>query len=398
MLGLLAGCASTVGAVGDDGGRIDAVASPDAGAVDASAVDRDVDASIDARRCPAVTATDVPRADVSEADGPYVVELAIEGDLHQCARMSDGTVRCRGWNASGQLGLGTVTAREGSSVVPGLSDVAQVITVISDVTCIRHGDGSVRCWGSNANGLLGTGHDGDLAPCDCRPSPTLVPGISEVIHLASDWSFVYAVRRDGSVWRWGSDRSPTGTAVPVRVPELTDVAMLWPLSNGLVARQRSGRYVTLGVFDHVQRAIVDLEIPAEAEIDAADPSRVFHLCFRLPDGSVRCLGENSHGELGDGTTTNRALSEAVDPGLCGVRSVAVHFQSSCALLLDHTVQCWGGGAVRPLAVPGLDGVDRVFVGGPGRSACALRLDRSVWCWGNWSGLGMASDPPAPVAW
>lgn len=392
---LVAGCASTV-TVGD--AAVDATGIDAGSAVDVGSPDVRADVPMDVHRCPAVVEEDVASADVAAADGAYVVELSIEGVLQQCARMSDGTLRCRGFNGEGQLGLGTVTQREDVTTVPGITDVAQVITDISGVTCTRHGDGTVRCWGSNRYGMVGTGHDGDRADCQCRPSPTLVQGLTGVTHLTSDSIFVYAVRQDGSVWRWGENSVEGGSATPVPVPGLSDVEMLWPVSNGLLARLRSGRYVTQYVTDFVLHSQDDLTIPPDATIDGNSPSRIYHLCYRLPDGSARCVGENSSGELGDGTTTSRALSDPSDPGLCGVRSIAMHFEETCALMIDHTVQCWGHDVTRPALVTGLDGVDRLFLGGSGASGCALRFDRSVWCWGNWSGDVDASRAPGPVAW
>ena len=187
-----------------------------------------------------------------------------------------------------------------------------------------------------------------------------------------------------------------GSATPVPVPTLSDVEMLWPMSNGLVARLRSGRYVTQDVYDFVLHTADNLTIPPDAMITGDNPGRIDHLCYRLPDGSARCVGENSGGELGDGTTTDRALSDPSDPGLCGVLAIYVHFGETCALMSDRTVQCWGHGVTRPGVVSGLDGVDRLFLGGSG--ACALRFDRSVWCWGDWSGDRTAPTALMPVAW
>ena len=81
--------------------------------------------------------------------------------LHQNTHLSDGTVRCLGANDLGQLGLGTSgTPSRDAVTVPGLSDVEQVLTVNISVTCTRHRDGTVRCWGSNEFDMLGTGTTG----------------------------------------------------------------------------------------------------------------------------------------------------------------------------------------------------------------------------------------------
>jgi alpha-tubulin suppressor-like RCC1 family protein len=111
-----------------------------------------------------------------------------------------------------------------------------------------------------------------------------------------------------------------------------------------------------------------------------------------------CWGENSLGELGDGTTETRPRPTVV-AGLDGVAQVAVTDGLSCARRADGTVACWGGFvptplpqpdtcggghrfypcARHPLAVPELtDVVDLALARGTG---CVRRRDGSVWCWG-----------------
>lgn len=357
-------------------------------------VDATRDVVPEPRGCP-MTDEDVPGTDVPTGDAPHVTDLAVSAQLFQCALMSDGTVRCRGLNAEGRLGNGrTNEVNVPPTTVPDLHDVEQVVTHSNGATCSRHRDGSVRCWGSNRYHLLGTGHAGDqdCLGVPCRMSPTPVPGLTEVVSLVSGHSSICAIRRDGGVWCWGSDDRllPSGGSANPVDTGLSDVAAMWPRAFGWVWRTRSGRYgadLPFGV-----------DIPAEAEF--ADGGSSGHLCYRLPDGSARCLGLNAEGQLGNGQASidiSRA-GEPSDPGLCGVRSIATGVYNTCAVLLDRTVWCWGdgsrgalgcptsapcegstGSATRPRRVWGLDGVDRVFVGVWG--ACALRVDRSVWCWG-----------------
>ena len=375
------------------------------------------DASVGHTCDPSILA-DASADDVATStDGPFVVELAVASQLHQCARMSDGTVRCRGANDLGQLGLGTSgTPSRDAVTVPGLSDVEQVLTVNISVTCTRHRDGTVRCWGSNEFDMLGTGHDGDercafSRRSPCRTRPTLVPGLTDVVQLAASMFSVCAVRRDGSVWCWGSVSQLLprgGSPTPVRSTEFDDVTALWERTFGWVARFRSGRYAMRFSLDPV-------DIPSSAEIAEGDDS---HLCYRLPDGSVRCLGLNADGKIGNGMSLfPGAVTAPWDPGLCGVRSIVTGAYHTCAVLADRTVACWGDDsydslgvdtseqcvgishatncATRPTTVPGLDHVDRLFAGVWG--TCALRTDRSVWCWGSLAGPPSTSTP-TPVVW
>ncbi len=430
MLSVIAtGCASTVSASDSGPSPVDVPAIDlDAGPVDATIADAPMpdrppvdvfdavtpsrDVPPEARACPVID-EDVPAVDVAATDAPYVVELAVASQLHQCALMSDHTVRCRGWNRNGSLGFGTV-GEYGvpPATVSGLNDVEQVVTVNPDVTCSRHRDGTVRCWGSNRARLLGIGREGeqDCEGTPCRPSPTLVAGLTDVVQLAAGRYSICAIRRDGSVSCWGSDRL-IGTSRPTPITvRITDVAAMWWRSFGWVWRRRSGRYET------GDSALMGIALPDEAEMADGPPSE--HLCYRLPDGSARCLGDNSHGKVGNGASLDAlpGVTEPSDPGLCGVRSIATGTYNTCAVMVDRTVRCWGDGdngalgfaptercvgssateecVTRPTIVPGLDHVDRLYLGVWG--GCAIRTDHSVWCWGSVSPT--RSPTPAPVEW
>jgi hypothetical protein len=444
---LIAGCgASTVAASDGDAAPIALDASPsevatvdvvvvdaaivDEAAPDAGAVDAERDSAVDVRVCPMPVDEDVPAADVPATDGPYVVELAVGSQLNRCARMSDGTLRCRGWNHDGQLGVGTWDlggsgpGRTTAVVVPGLNDVEQVVTTNVGAVCTRHRDGTVRCWGSNQYNMLGTGHAGDVTCASgrpCRPSPTLVPGLTDVVFLAVSGFAICAVGGDGAVRCWGSvdPLLPRGgSATPVLATAVSDVARLYSLNYGWVVQLRSGTYATYQIADPAAAA---LDIPSAAQVVYSNHTFSSHLCYRLPDGTARCLGENWFGKVGNGRSDPQSMFVSVpaDPGLCGVRSVVAGTYNSCALMADRTVQCWGEGeygalgfdppdlcggldgdeaapcATRPGAVRGLDGVDQLFVGVWG--GCALRVDRSVWCWGSLS-PDLASGTLGPVEW
>lgn len=343
---------------------------------------------------------------------PYVVDLDVGSQLHQCAIMSDRTVRCRGMNYEGRLGNGrTNEPNVPATTVPGLTDVEQVITDQMGVTCARRRDGTVSCWGSNRDGLVGTGHAGDedCHGAPCRMSPTVVPGLTGIVDLVDGNGSICAVQRDGNVRCWGSNRFVPGFSATPVATRLSDVAAMWPFMHGWVWRIRSGGY-------GADTPIPGLTIPAQAEI--ARGYFGYHLCYRLPDRTVRCLGGNSHGQVGNGQSSDDlpGVTVPANPGLRGVRSIATSATNTCAVLADRTVWCWGDGshgalgapptefctgprgsvacASRPRRVPGLTNVERVFVGIWG--GCALRVDHDVLCWGT-----LAPDRNvalAPVAW
>ncbi len=375
----------------------------------------DVDA---ARRCDPSALADIGAlSDAPLPDGPYVVELSLDIS-HACALKSDGTVHCRGANDRGELGDGTAEHRfERAVPVAGLVGAAQVVVGL-DSTCARMNDGTVRCWGSNIYHQLGVGHAGDEdcggTPCRLRPAP--VPGLTDIVHLASSRFTYCAARRDGSVWCWGTIGFPAAiptrpAPTPVRMPGLDDVVWLRALRSAWLARHRDGRYEAL-----VWGADPPT-FPREAEIP--EGIRNDHVCYLLPDASMRCLGYNHGGKIGNGTSSYpEDVAEPWDPGLCGVRSIVTGGVHTCAVLADRRVWCWGDihfdsvgdadpatercvgvnrpvrCATRPTRVEGVDQVERLFAGT--WQTCAIRTDRSVWCWG-----GLFHSPatsPARVAW
>jgi alpha-tubulin suppressor-like RCC1 family protein len=83
------------------------------------------------------------------------VALAVASS-HACAVLADGTVRCWGDNLSGQLGDGTIEARETPVSVEGISNAVAVAVGGSNsfgTSCALLDDGTARCWGTNAGGL-----------------------------------------------------------------------------------------------------------------------------------------------------------------------------------------------------------------------------------------------------
>ncbi len=127
-------------------------------------------------------------------------------------------------------------------------------------------------------------------------------------------------------------------------------------------------------------------------------------CAVMSDHTVRCWGGNAHGQLGNGQTTDAA--SPVTPDIHAVVDLQLADATACALLDDASVACWGrigwhGRAedvLRPTGVLGVIGVQRIFVL-PGR-ACARIANDALVCWGNVDARGhfapAAHRVPTPV--
>lgn len=120
-----------------------------------------------------------------------------------------------------------------------------------------------------------------------------------------------------------------------------------------------------------------------------------HTCAVKEDGTVRCWGFNSAGQLGDGSTRNSA-SPVLVAGLDRVVSVAVGDFHSCALLVGGNVRCWGANSdgqlgdgstsqrLAPVAVNQFGGgqLGNVVALVAGNfHTCAVVVDGTARCWG-----------------
>src|SRR5262249_48794973 len=117
---------------------------------------------------------------------------------HTCARKSDGTVWCWGRNAEGQLGIGNLTQKTTPVQVTSLGTSASQISSGIFHTCARKTDGTAWCWGYNANGQLG---DGTMAN---RTAPVQVPVLGTgATDLSAGSSHTCARKTDGRLLCWG---------------------------------------------------------------------------------------------------------------------------------------------------------------------------------------------------
>lgn len=128
----------------------------------------------------------------------------------------------------------------------------------------------------------------------------------------------------------------------------------------------------------------------------------YHNCVVRSDGKLKCWGFNATGQLGDGTTSSRTLPVAVDEVEGNVATLAAGSASfTCILTHSDGVKCWGHNfygqvgdgtttnRATPVDVIGLSsGVRAIFTGAG--NACAIMNRGAAKCWGD-NGQGQVGD-------
>jgi alpha-tubulin suppressor-like RCC1 family protein len=232
--------------------------------------------------------------------GTNVADVAVSGRSSSCARKTDGTLWCWGENGDGAVGDGTIQNRPLPVQVASLGAGVAQVSMGESHTCARRTDGTVWCWGRNAEGELGDGTTMNSS------APLQVAAVgTNAIQIAAGGHRTYARKVDGTFWCWGSGWFGDGPA------------HLFPSGPVQVA--------TLG--------------PSVADVSVGGG----HACSRKIDGTLWCWGQNDYGGLGDGTTENRGTPVQVTGVGTSVAQVSASdvYGLTCARKLDGTVWCWG---------------------------------------------------------
>ncbi len=272
-----------------------------------------------------------------------VVQLAA-GSSRTCARLKDGTLSC--WGGGG-LGDGTSDNKASPQAVPGVSGVVRV-ELGSASYAVLDGSGEVLVWGNGTSGQLGLGVGGP------EWSPTAVPGLQGVVQVAASYFHACARLAGGAVSCWGGNewgQIGDGTQVDQNSPTpvlagVTEIAVGGLHSCGVF----SGTTVKCWGFNNFGQlgpgtisnfSLVPLDVPGvTGAIQLVLGTN--HSCALLGDGTVQCWGYNAAGQLGRGTFAN-GLYPDPEPvvGLSDVVQLSGTAKTMCARRVEGHVDCWG---------------------------------------------------------
>lgn len=259
-----------------------------------------------------------------DLDGDSAVSIAAGGNS-TCVVLSSGALKCWGSNFYGQLGTptnaGTGTPNPTPTTVDLGGELVSAVAVADTHTCALLASGDVSCWGRNDYGQL--------------------------------------LRATGF-----------GTTTPIPTPETIDFdgkAVEVDGGNGhTCVRLISGEVKCAGRNSYGQLAnaaasggfeLVTAELAGDASLLGLGST---YSCFVLVDASVKCGGTNSYGEIAStsnlGSTTAGQPAQPADFG-GPVFQVAAGWLHTCALLTDGTVRCVGHNGRGALGNPTNYGVD-----------------------------------------
>jgi uncharacterized repeat protein (TIGR02543 family) len=218
---------------------------------------------------------------------------------------SDGTVWSWGLNAKGQLGNGTTTNGSLPAQVVGPGGTGYLTGIVAVMGGEQHNlalksDGTVWAWGLNQEEQLGDGNTTNSS------TPVQVSGLTSIVKLGSRGYHSVAVKSDGTVWTWGWDEYGA-------------------LGNG--------------VDDSNNDYLVPIEVAGVTNPIMVTAGFNFSVAL-MQDHTLMAWGNNSEGEMGDGTTINR-LTPIPVPGIDQVVWVSAGWTHVVAIRADGTVWTWG---------------------------------------------------------
>lgn len=351
-----------------------------------------------------------------------VVQISA-GDYHTCALTPAGGVKCWGLDDQGQLGNDAALSSKSKPVdVQGLTSGVASISAGGQHTCAVTTAGAVKCWGRGSYGQLGTG-----ALVSYSPTPVAVQGLtSGIAAVTTGYSHTCALTAAGGLKCWGRDNygqlgdntTLANQAAPVDVLGLTSgVAAVTTGSYHTCAVLASGGVKCwgrndvgqLGINSYTNKPTPNAVVGLSSGVKQVDAGFV-HTCAVMSAGGVKCWGDDSLGQLGNGQPLVESLVPGDVPGLAGITSIAAGDSHTCALTSAGAVYCWGdneagqlgntsaaAAQADPLQVTGLAGVTALTAGWG--HTCAIRAGGAK-CWGDNSdgqlGIGSTTNSLTPV--
>ena len=216
--------------------------------------------------------------------------------------IASGTTYCWGDNYAGQLGNGTTTSHASPTEITGpVQTQLQTITTGAFHACGLDPSNKAWCWGANTDGELGTGTTDSLP----TPTPTAVNTSTLFVALVAGTNFTCGLDGiPGNAWCWGTNT-------------------VGQLGLGTTGGSASTPQEVTGGYKFTKLT-----------------TGAYHACG-ISSGVAYCWGSNSTGQLGNGTTNDHAAPQAVVSSYV-FTAIGAGFGHTCALAASGGgTYCWG---------------------------------------------------------
>jgi alpha-tubulin suppressor-like RCC1 family protein len=306
------------------------------------------------------------------------------GAVHSCALNDESELLCWGSRAHYRLGDGSNSGhveypREYTSDSDIYGHKLASVSAGGAHTCAIKFDTTTWCWGIGNYGQIG---DGNIYSSGIMPKQVYFPNNLSAISLTLGYSNSCAIVDTGAIYCWG--RNNQGQ---LGVGNLTD--QNYPTKVSLP----NGRYALA--------------------IEAGD----YHVCAILDDYSIKCWGQNTFGQLGNGNIDDKnSPTSVILSGLNNPIQISAGGSSTCALFDNGQIKCWGSNyngelglgssgssnsqQNSPQTLTAISHLDSSQVTVGTNFACALFHDGAPRCWGIGTsgqlGSGVSSSNSVPV--
>ena len=324
---------------------------------------------------------------------PLTLTSVVAGGSHACALTAKGLAYCWG----GAPGNGSYEPRSRMTRIVGRLRF-KMLSAGRDHTCGITTSGEGYCWGINIFGELGEGSQETVAY-----GPLAVSGGLSFKTVSGGLFATCGLTSKDLAYCWGSqDRH---VRVPAQLSGGLHLISLAVSSSTIVAVTRAGAAYVWGAndFHKLGYGPNDNSEPVALKGDRAfvsittDRFEGSVTCATTQGGEAHCWGQNSEGELGNGTGGAETLENDSDiPVLVAGNhkfvSLSAGYAYVCGLTASGDAYCWGrnergqlgNGTSKksnvPVKVSG--GLKFLSVAAGFDSTCGVTRDGSAYCWGN----------------
>ncbi len=356
------------------------------------------------------------------------------GGKHTCSVNEDGRPFCWGDNTKGQMGdaWGEIDRNDNAIITNNLPEPVDVSKITNNKktvaissgyehSCAVDEDGRVFCWGERSEGRLGNGSFIDMY------SPVFADETGEmkdknIIQVSTGGRFSCALDEDSAVYCWGlniagqlgdgstlqdrNDPMPidrTGVLKNRKITSISSGSMhtcvidnagelfCWGSNDrGQLGAGSGGSSGSASEMPDISRVPVAVDVGGMKFVSVS--AGYDYTCAVEENGNIYCFGNNSKGQLGDGTTVMSNIPVLVKSEKT-FKAVSAGFEHTCAIDDKNEVYCWGSNIVGqlgtgsmensliPLKVKYENSTEIKSVSCGHRHTCSISFSGKVHCWG-----------------